>query len=108
MRIGVLRKLEGGRVAFKCPGCKEWHQVRVEGIGGPIWGFDGNYEKPTFMPSILVTWSEPSNIPEEFDDTSKDKKHICHSFVKNGSILFLNDCTHDLAGQTVELTTSGN
>jgi hypothetical protein len=29
--------------------------------------------------------------------------HCCHSFVTNGKIQFLADCTHKLAGQTVEL-----
>ena len=27
----------------------------------------------------------------------------CHSFVREGRIEFLSDCTHALAGQTVEL-----
>ena len=29
---------------------------------------------------------------------------ICHSFVTDGKIQFLSDCTHGLAGQTVELS----
>lgn len=29
--------------------------------------------------------------------------NICHSFVRNGKIEFLSDCTHELAGKTVEL-----
>ena len=28
---------------------------------------------------------------------------VCHSFVNNGRIQFLLDCTHHLAGQTVNL-----
>jgi hypothetical protein len=28
---------------------------------------------------------------------------ICHSFIKDGMIQFLDDCTHALAGQTVPL-----
>lgn len=53
-------------------------------------------EKPTFSPSILVTlrWSQA-------DDTMKDE--ICHSFVNDGRIQFLADCTHALAGQTVDI-----
>jgi hypothetical protein len=82
------------------------HQVRAQGLAegpGPVWSFNGNADQPTFSPSILVTWNEPSDVPEEFDDTTKDKKHICHSFVVNGEIRFLNDCTHKLAGQHVKL-----
>jgi hypothetical protein len=29
--------------------------------------------------------------------------HRCHSFITDGKIEFLSDCTHSLAGQTVEL-----
>lgn len=100
---GVLRVMEGGRVGFRCPGCRETHQIRVEGEGRPRWDFNGDYDKPTFTPSILVTWSEPSDVEGEFDDTSKDRKMICHSFVTDGRIRFLDDCTHDLKGQTVPL-----
>lgn len=28
---------------------------------------------------------------------------VCHSFVRNGRVEFLGDCTHELAGQTVDL-----
>lgn len=30
-------------------------------------------------------------------------EHRCHSYVRNGHVEFLSDCTHELAGQTVEL-----
>lgn len=53
-------------------------------------------ERPTFSPSILVTlrWSEN-------DNTMKDD--VCHSFVRDGQIQFLGDCTHKLANQTVPI-----
>lgn len=102
---GKLRKIEGGRVAFFCPGCNGYHQVRIENerYNSSFWTFNGDYEKPTFSPSILVNWCEPSDVEGEFDDPTKDKKMVCHSFVNNGKIQFLNDCTHSLAGQTVEI-----
>jgi hypothetical protein len=28
---------------------------------------------------------------------------VCHSYVTDGKIRFLDDCTHELAGKTVEL-----
>lgn len=31
------------------------------------------------------------------------KTHVCHSFIRDGRIEFLSDCTHALAGQTVDL-----
>lgn len=36
-------------------------------------------------------------------DKIEPKPKVCHSFVRNGKIEYLNDCTHELAGQTVEL-----
>ena len=103
MKRGILRTMDGGRVAFMCPGCKEMHQIRVEGEGRPRWGFNGDYDRPTFTPSVLVTWSEPSDVDEEFDDTSKDRKMVCHSFVTDGHISFLGDCTHELRGHVVPI-----
>ncbi len=99
----ILRSFEGGRLAFRCPGCKEIHQINVGNGPGPRWTYNQNPDRPTFMPSILVTWSEPSDVPEEFDDTSKDKQLRCHSYVTDGQIQFLSDCTHDLVNQTVPL-----
>ncbi|KAA3526137.1 ammonia monooxygenase [Agrobacterium vitis] len=105
-----LRGLSDGRIAFYCPGCHETHQIKVNAaalrgdvIGGPSWSFNGNVDLPTFRPSILVNWSVPSDVPEEFDDENKDQKRVCHSFVTDGRIEFLGDCTHSLAGQTVDL-----
>jgi hypothetical protein len=92
-----LRTLEGGRVAFWCPGCFRAHQITVSreaAPDGPCWGFDGNVERPTFTPSIFVNRPGPSFNPGA---------PSCHSFVTNGRILFLQDCTHQSAGQTVDL-----
>jgi len=62
----------------------------------PSWEFNGDYDKPTFSPSILMTTWESINETEKRDVR-------CHSFVTDGKIQFLSDCTHELAGQTVEL-----
>lgn len=77
--------------AFECPGCGDWHFVH-EGR----WTFNGDPDRPTFTPSIL--------IKRPWDNVNDDgKQHVCHSFVTDGRIQFLADCTHRLAGQTVEL-----
>ena len=55
------------------------------------WTFNDDLNKPTFSPSLLIRYP-----------TSK-KENVCHSFIKNGNIQFLSDCTHDLAGRTVEI-----
>jgi hypothetical protein len=82
----------GPDYSFYCPGCKCDHGVWIiPRAGTPCWEFNGNIDKPTFSPSILVRWPEG------------EKMNICHSFVKDGFIQYLNDCTHELAGQTVEM-----
>lgn len=70
-----------------CPACKHPH-LFVDGR----WTFNGDLEKPTFKPSML------SN-----KDHSNPKVPRCHSFVTDGKIQFLGDCTHDMAGKTVDL-----
>lgn len=106
-----LRGLEGGRVAFICPCCNEMHQVTVEGEGRPRWDYNGNPDAPTFAPSVLVrgVQTELDSRGEwtgdwVFGTDGKPLPLVCHSFVRNGRIQFLNDCTHALAGQTVVLT----
>lgn len=76
---------------FECPGCDMPHGVRHGAGDGPRWGWNQSVDQPTLTPSILVRW-----------DQGKEKK-VCHSFVTNGKIKFLDDCTHPLAGCTVEL-----
>lgn len=105
---GKLRTLEGGRVAFMCPGCGELHQVAVAGDTRPAWDFNGDFDRPTFSPSVLVRGHQLSrdengkwNGEWERDATGNPIPSVCHSFVRDGQIQFLSDCTHDLAGQTV-------
>ena len=79
-------------VNFFCPGCGCGHYVTVDGhrnIAGAIWSWNGSEESPTFQPSIL---SNPDYAPGR-----------CHCFVRDGKIQFLDDCYHDLKGQTVLL-----
>lgn len=116
-----LRSLESGRLAFMCPGCRGLHQVAVRQDGqniGPAWGYNGNPNAPTFTPSILCRYTRLDmdddeldrvlaeyKLPEDRERLLADKRVsvVCHSFVTDGRIQFLNDCTHALAGQTVDL-----
>lgn len=88
---GVLRTLECDHVAFHCPGCATWHVLPVP-PHPRAWAFNRDFDKPTFAPSILI------NV-----GGSNPTQPICHSFVRDGCIEFLNDCTHALVGRTVEL-----
>jgi len=108
MQKGKLRIAEGGRLCFWCPGCKEAHSVIN------AWTFNGNYERPTFKPSVLVTSGHYSNrfgmpgcwcrfYAEHPELEPVFKCSQCHTFITDGQIQFLADCTHELAGKTVEM-----
>ena len=91
-----MQEVEGhiGMRRFFCPACKEYHYIGVatNDMGFPIWQFNGDNETPTVSPSVKVEChGDYINI-------------VCHSFIKDGKIQFLSDCTHNLAGQTVEMT----
>lgn len=78
-------------------------------VTGPnAWGFNGDVENPTLDPSILVEYHTygPDKLSfKEYKGEYPCEKHsnICHSFMRNGYIEFCNDCTHELAGQVVEM-----
>lgn len=101
-------------VGFFCPGCQRMHMLPVTGPGA--WGFNHNLEQPTFTPSILVrtghfirTPEVPGNCYCDFAQRYPAEEPMpwdcvrCHSFVTDGKILFLGDCSHALKGQTVDL-----
>lgn len=96
----------GRRVHFRCPGCDNVHGVTVDVPTG--WGWNGDLERPTFTPSILVH-PHQKFVDEELEgDALLAPENLtmtpaCHSFVTDGRIQFLGDCTHTLAGQTVDL-----
>lgn len=86
------------RVLFHCPGCKMLHGPTVDGDG---WTWNQSLERPTFEPSILVSGKRPAPGQDPASGPWPDFR--CHSFVRDGRIQFLGDCTHELAGQTVDL-----
>jgi Family of unknown function (DUF6527) len=96
--------------SFQCPGCNDIHSINSG------WGWNGDLVKPTFTPSVLVTSGHLSpgsnaqatgmcwcNYEQRTGQKSKFNCGVCHSFVTNGRIQFLGDCTHALANQTVDL-----
>lgn len=93
---------------FWCPGCKMGHtfitkwgtseltQRRIKGMSSPpLWTFNGDMNKPTFSPSLLYRYTDTKG------DVPKDM--VCHLFLRDGIIEFLNDCTHGFAGRKVPL-----
>ena len=78
-----------GHLIF-CPACRCGHLFyNVQAGQSARWTFNGDLDNPTFNPSMLI--KESVNHPR------------CHSFVRNGKIEFLSNCTHSMAGQTVDL-----
>lgn len=78
---------------FVCPGCKDHH------AWDDSWKFNGDWEKPTIEPSFL-TWldANPKAMSEPYISGRR-----CHSYIRDGNIQFLSDCTHELAGKTVPI-----
>lgn len=77
---------------FFCPGCQMYHHVTVErgdSYSGPVWTWNGDLEKPTVNPSLLINY------------LGTNKR--CHLFVRDGRIQYLNDCNHALKGQTIDM-----
>ncbi len=105
----ILRSVEGGNFAFWCPGCGYSHQIAVGTPfrNGASWSFNGDVEKPTFAPSLHCKSGHHADgtPPGECWLCKKGSKAcgVCHSFIIDGQIQFLGDCTHPLAGQTVQI-----
>lgn len=95
MRLKNIAKSNpyGPDYRFYCPGCKTYHVIRTTGTP-PLWTFDGDLDEPTVGGSVLTNphgrYHNPA-VP------------VCHLFIRHGMIQYLSDCTHALAGKTVEL-----
>jgi len=78
---------------FECPGCGHAHGLYVTHPNdvGAKWVWNEDIEKPTVQPSINSRWQQGG------------KQQVCHFFVREGKIVFLGDCTHDLKGKTVDM-----
>lgn len=109
MKAQPLKIVDGGHVA--CSPAEATHLVL--NMPGPIphrllpvmiggtrrgtgnWTWNGDTERPTLKPSIstITTMRVYGEI----------KEVRCHTFVNDGKVQFLGDCTHELAGTTVDL-----
>ena len=87
---------EATHVMLHMPGC---FPNRIIPVKNPKcqngWTWNGSVDSPTLQPSILTKGGP-------YLDGEKPEK-ICHSFVTDGQVQFLGDCTHEFAGQTVSL-----
>ena len=103
-----------GSLTYWCQGCEEPHSVTVN----PGWGWNGDVDRPTFTPSVHVTsghfmsnrepgaacWcSYNAELVAKGEPPSSYTCSCCHTFITDGMVQFLGDCTHPLAGQTLPL-----
>lgn len=72
---------------FWDPAMQEPNAFYVGGGSGRSWSWNGDAEKPTVNPSVLLTRPGMRN----------------HLFIRDGKLQYLSDCTHELAGRTVEM-----
>lgn len=68
-------------------------QLKGTRAGTGNWSWNGDTENPTLKPSILT----------RADYGEEHRIEVCHSFVNDGKVQFLSDCTHEFAGQTIDL-----
>ena len=88
-------------LAHYCPACKCMHGFAYidKQKNGAVWNFNGDMEQPTFTPSMHI---KTGPYPEEFGEKAFEVD-ICHYFLTDGIIIYLNDCTHSLAGKSIVL-----
>jgi hypothetical protein len=118
VKTSIATGIDGEKfLQFWCPGCDEAHGPIIERTRSerPLWQWNGDRERPTISPSLLIRSGHyaPGHLKngicwctynaEHPADPAPCKCYVCHSFVRDGQIQFLSDCTHHLAGQTVAI-----
>ena len=88
-KLFELNTERGKFMYFWCPGCGHCHSYEV-----PRWNFNGNFQSPTFSPSLRVYTPATEDRPEHT---------YCHLFVEEGVIKYCPDSPHKLAGQNVTM-----
>jgi hypothetical protein len=116
--MAKISQMSDNEYVFHCPGCKCGHAVRVNGRkfeNGAGWQWNGSVDARTFSPSLLIHSSEFTELgKQQYQDWINHRREIpggkidsratvCHSFITDGMMQFLPDCTHDLAGKTVAI-----
>lgn len=111
-RVGRVDSHNGALYGYEfvCPGCDRLHILPVGKGDGSVharWEFNGDTDLPTFHPSVKAQGVNPLTYEQKLrrDEGRKvtPTPYVCHSWIKEGRIEFLNDCTHKLKGHTVDL-----
>lgn len=81
--------------SFHCPGCEIEHKIFLypyKSQTGASWDFVGTLKKPSVVPDIVNK--------RQLDNGSEE---LCHLHLLAGKLWFLNNCTHKLAGEVIDL-----
>lgn len=83
--------IENGEYRIYCEGCRHHHIINTleRNSNNAIWEFNGDLNRPTFIPSIHIKAGGIS---------------ICHFRITDGIIKYEPDCEHDLKEQRRQLT----
>lgn len=102
--------LDATTCEFMCPGCGQRHVLPIGKGISPSWFFTGDVERPTLSPSIaargilgVFDYAGDWTGEWQIDAAGSTIPFVCHSFVRDGRIEFLGDCSHSMAGKTVDL-----
>ncbi len=93
---GTIEKPE--IVTIVCTACDREHKIWIVNPGSAEWGFNLDYEKPTFTPSLKVQYVKYENGFDKWMPGDKFEKVICHSVITDGIIHYCDDCTHEMRG----------
>jgi hypothetical protein len=89
--------------AWWCPACEEVHPLPSG------WTFNGDLDKPTFSPSFRHSGKQIVKIDGKWngewvcDESGRAVDWCCHYVVTNGQVAYCGDCTHAMAGKTIEM-----
>lgn len=85
MKIRKFKYSDGTvQCLYYCPGCKQEHAFNPK-----VHDYNDDSYRPTVKQSLLYT--------------NPQKYRVCHAFIKEGMIQYMEDCWHDLKGKTVQL-----
>ena len=98
---------EATHITIAMPGPLTRRMLRVGGSLHPRWEWNKDCVRVTLTPSILTTGVRPLTTEEAervLRGENVDVEEIrCHSFVTDGHVRFLPDCSHSLAGMEMDL-----
>ncbi|MBP0484689.1 DUF6527 family protein [Sagittula salina] len=83
----------GSMLQVVCP-CGHEHHLNLDPGKHPCWSWNEDLHRPTVTPSINAAILAADGVTV---------RRRCHSYIMGGRVQFLADCTHALAGQTLDL-----